>query len=72
MREAIEVIEVIDNYKKNTKELKFNLNKIENKLNENIHSNKKLLSNNNEFKNTINHYIDNNKKLQNKQVIVKI
>ncbi len=55
---------LIDNYKKDTIELKFNLNKVEKKLEENIHSNRNLLINNNEYKKTISRYIVNNKKLQ--------
>jgi hypothetical protein len=54
---------LLDNYKKNTNDLKFNSINIQ-KLEETIHLNKILKINNNELKNSINRYISNNRKLQ--------
>ena len=55
---------LLDNYKKNTNDLKFNSINIQKKLEETIHLNKILKINNNELKNSINRYISNNRKLQ--------
>ena len=55
---------LLDNYKKNTNDLKFNSINIQKKLEETIHLNRTLEINNNELKNSINRYISNNRKLQ--------
>ena len=55
---------LLDNYKKNTNDLKFNSNKIKKKLEETIHLNRNLEINNNELKKSISRYISNNRKLQ--------
>ena len=55
---------LLDNYKKNTNDLKFNSNNIQKKLEETIHLNRALEINNNELKNSKNRYIYNNRKLQ--------
>ena len=55
---------LIDDYKKNNIELKFNLDEIEKKLEKNFLDNRKFSINNNELKNTITRYVSHNKKLQ--------
>lgn len=55
---------LIDDYKKNNIELKFNLDEIQEKLEKNLLDNRKFSINNNELKNTITRYVSHNKKLQ--------
>ena len=55
---------LLDNYKKNINEFKFNIGNVKKELNKNIYYNKNLFKNNNKLKSTINHYIENNKKLE--------
>tara|TARA_Y100000741_G_C18250619_1_gene557156 strand:- start:128 stop:1084 length:957 start_codon:yes stop_codon:yes gene_type:complete len=59
----IEQKKLIDNYKKDINELKFNLKKIEEKLDENIYSNERLTLKNNESKKIINDFIEKNDQL---------
>ena len=55
---------LIDDYKKNNIELKFNLDEIQEKLEKNLLDNRKFSINNNELKNKITRYVSHNKKLQ--------